>query len=163
MGLTEVDKFDDSTGNYTQTVLVNGNQVSTLSTSSGHAQGWGSAVECAAEDCGTVPAHCQYSHTDTSGLCSHLQPGLTPKLSWMWPTPTTSTQTTREQASREICLPAMEARHGRSAQSIFRNSPSEVKRTIFVQRICSLMVQIDSQYCGLSNRRCPVENCKYGI
>jgi hypothetical protein len=38
-------------------VLVNGVQVSTLSTSDGEAQGWGSAVECAAEDCGTVPAH----------------------------------------------------------------------------------------------------------
>ncbi|KAL4919244.1 hypothetical protein BDW62DRAFT_217093 [Aspergillus aurantiobrunneus] len=50
-------KFDDSTGNYTQTVLVNGETVSTLSTSDGKAQGWGSSVECAAEDCGTMPAH----------------------------------------------------------------------------------------------------------
>ncbi|KAL9094678.1 MAG: hypothetical protein Q9165_002948 [Trypethelium subeluteriae] len=49
--------YNDSTGNYTQYVLVNGNQVSTLSTSDGHAQGWGSAVECAADNCGTVPAH----------------------------------------------------------------------------------------------------------
>lgn len=53
------DKFDDSTGNYTQTVLVNDKIVSTLSTSDGHAQGWGSAVECAEENCGTVPAHCK--------------------------------------------------------------------------------------------------------
>ncbi|KAI7975556.1 hypothetical protein EIK77_005922 [Talaromyces pinophilus] len=51
------DKYDDTTGNYTQTVLVNGNTVSTLSTSDGHAQGWGSAVECAETNCGTVPAH----------------------------------------------------------------------------------------------------------
>lgn len=51
------DKFDDATGNYTQYVLVNGRQVSTLSTSDGHAMGWGSAVECAEENCGTVAAH----------------------------------------------------------------------------------------------------------
>ncbi|KAI0151353.1 hypothetical protein BJ166DRAFT_388739 [Pestalotiopsis sp. NC0098] len=50
-------KYDDSTGNYTQTVTQNGNVVSTLSTSDAHALGWGSAVECAATDCGTVPAH----------------------------------------------------------------------------------------------------------
>ncbi|KAG8159685.1 hypothetical protein KVR01_010322 [Diaporthe batatas] len=50
-------KLDDASGNYTQTVSINGEVVSTLSTSSGKAQGWGSAVECAAEDCGTVPAH----------------------------------------------------------------------------------------------------------
>ncbi|KAG2413755.1 hypothetical protein HFD88_002944 [Aspergillus terreus] len=50
-------KFDDSTGNYTQTVLVNNKTVSTLSTSDGHAQGWGSAVECAENNCGTVGAH----------------------------------------------------------------------------------------------------------
>ncbi|KAL4897743.1 hypothetical protein BDV59DRAFT_49369 [Aspergillus ambiguus] len=50
-------KFDDSTGNYTQTVLVNNQTVSTLSTSDGKAQGWGSAVECAETNCGTVGAH----------------------------------------------------------------------------------------------------------
>jgi hypothetical protein len=53
----DIDEYDDNSGNYTQTVLVNGDVVSTLSTSDGKAQGWGSAVECAAEDCGTVPAH----------------------------------------------------------------------------------------------------------
>jgi hypothetical protein len=37
--------------------LVNGQQVSTLSTSDGQAQGWGSAVECAEDNCGTVAAH----------------------------------------------------------------------------------------------------------
>lgn len=51
------DKFDDASGNYTQLVSVNGKQVAELSTSSGHAQGWGSSVECAEENCGTVPAH----------------------------------------------------------------------------------------------------------
>ncbi|KAM5349525.1 hypothetical protein ACJ41O_006030 [Fusarium nematophilum] len=50
-------KFDDASGNYTQYVSINGQEVSTLSTSSGHAQGWGSAVECGAEDCGTIGAH----------------------------------------------------------------------------------------------------------
>ncbi|KAJ5098683.1 hypothetical protein N7532_005684 [Penicillium argentinense] len=50
-------KFDDASGNYTQTVLVNNHTVSTLSTSDGHAQGWGSSVECAEENCGTVAAH----------------------------------------------------------------------------------------------------------
>ncbi|KAK2733449.1 hypothetical protein FQN55_003361 [Onygenales sp. PD_40] len=50
-------KYEDATGNYTQSVLVNGNEVSTLSTSDGYAQGWGSAIECAATDCGTIGAH----------------------------------------------------------------------------------------------------------
>ncbi|WQF78856.1 hypothetical protein CDEST_03870 [Colletotrichum destructivum] len=50
-------KFDDASQNYTQTVSINDKVVSTLSTKDGEAQGWGSAVECAAEDCGTVGAH----------------------------------------------------------------------------------------------------------
>ncbi|KAI8930796.1 hypothetical protein NX059_011819 [Plenodomus lindquistii] len=50
-------KFNDATGNYTQRVSVNGRQTAMLSTKDGHAMGWGSALECAAEDCGTVPAH----------------------------------------------------------------------------------------------------------
>lgn len=54
------DEYDASTGNYTQTVSLNGAVVSTLSTSDGYAEGWGSAVECAASDCGTVPAHGTY-------------------------------------------------------------------------------------------------------
>ncbi|KAJ4386009.1 hypothetical protein N0V93_008900 [Gnomoniopsis smithogilvyi] len=49
--------YSTTTGNYTQTLSLNGVVVSTLSTSDGYAEGWGSAVECAAEDCGTVPAH----------------------------------------------------------------------------------------------------------
>ncbi|KAJ4326666.1 hypothetical protein N0V84_002891 [Fusarium piperis] len=51
-------KLDDTTQEYVQYVSINGQQVSTLSTSKGHhAMGWGSAVECAAEDCGTIGAH----------------------------------------------------------------------------------------------------------
>ncbi|RHZ53265.1 uncharacterized protein CDV56_106733 [Aspergillus thermomutatus] len=50
-------EYNDATRKYTQTVLLNGKTVSTLTTSDGHAQGWGSAVECAATDCGTVGAH----------------------------------------------------------------------------------------------------------
>ncbi|KAF1957679.1 hypothetical protein CC80DRAFT_444084 [Byssothecium circinans] len=49
--------YSDSTANYTQYVLLNGKQVSTLSTKDGHAEGFGSAVECGATDCGSVPAH----------------------------------------------------------------------------------------------------------
>ena len=52
------DKFDDNSGNYTQTVSVNDKTVSTLSTSDDKAQGWGSSVECAEDNCGTVGAHC---------------------------------------------------------------------------------------------------------
>lgn len=53
-------KFDDASGNYTQIVSINGKAVAELSTSDGHAQGWGSAVECAEENCGTMPAHCKF-------------------------------------------------------------------------------------------------------
>ena len=57
--LCVIDKYDDATANYTQYVSINGNVVHTLSTSDGHALGFGSAVECAASDCGVVPAHCE--------------------------------------------------------------------------------------------------------
>ncbi|KAI2929043.1 hypothetical protein CBS147321_10876 [Aspergillus niger] len=50
-------KFDGSTGSYTQTVLINGKTASTLSTSDGKALGWGSAVECAEDNCDTVGDH----------------------------------------------------------------------------------------------------------
>ncbi|KAJ4314238.1 hypothetical protein N0V94_006546 [Neodidymelliopsis sp. IMI 364377] len=50
-------KFDDASGNYTQYVSINGNQIATLSTNDGQAQGWGSSVECAEDNCGTMPAH----------------------------------------------------------------------------------------------------------
>ncbi|OJJ29943.1 hypothetical protein ASPWEDRAFT_165722 [Aspergillus wentii DTO 134E9] len=64
-------KFDGSTGNYTQTVLVNGKTVSTLSTSDGKAQGWGSSVECAEDNCGTVGAH---SWTNTTIILDTADP-----------------------------------------------------------------------------------------
>lgn len=52
------DVFNDDTSKYDQTVFLNGKQVSTLSTSSGQAQGWGTAVECQAQACtGTALAH----------------------------------------------------------------------------------------------------------
>ncbi|GAB7354929.1 hypothetical protein MBLNU459_g5553t1 [Dothideomycetes sp. NU459] len=51
-------KYNDSTSKTDQTVSINGDLVSTLSTSSGHAQGWGTAVECQDDACSsTVPAH----------------------------------------------------------------------------------------------------------
>ncbi|RDW84158.1 uncharacterized protein DSM5745_04484 [Aspergillus mulundensis] len=51
--------YNDSTGEYDQTVYINGESVSTLSTSSGQAQGWGTAVECQDDACEstTVAAH----------------------------------------------------------------------------------------------------------
>ncbi|RAL03278.1 uncharacterized protein BO80DRAFT_402271 [Aspergillus ibericus CBS 121593] len=56
-------KYNDSTGKYDQTVSINGKVVSTLSTSSGEAQGWGTAVECQDDAChSTVAAH-QYLET----------------------------------------------------------------------------------------------------
>ncbi|KAJ5484704.1 hypothetical protein N7539_004692 [Penicillium diatomitis] len=51
-------KYNDLTGNYDQTVAINGVVVSTLSTNDGHAQGWGTAVECQEKACkSNVPAH----------------------------------------------------------------------------------------------------------
>ncbi|EMR64176.1 hypothetical protein UCREL1_8844 [Eutypa lata UCREL1] len=55
--------YNDSTGEYDQTVSINGQVVSTLSTSSGNAEGWGTAVECQVDACtGTVAAH-EYTST----------------------------------------------------------------------------------------------------
>ncbi|KAI8653881.1 hypothetical protein LRP88_00379 [Fusarium phalaenopsidis] len=55
--------YNDSTGKYDQTVTVGGSVISSLSTSSGHAEGWGTAVECQDDACvGTVAAH-QYLDT----------------------------------------------------------------------------------------------------
>ncbi|KAL4801835.1 hypothetical protein BDV18DRAFT_164648 [Aspergillus unguis] len=55
--------YNDSTGKYDQTVSINGEVVSSLSTSSGQAQGWGTAVECQDDACtDTVAAH-QYLST----------------------------------------------------------------------------------------------------
>ncbi|KAL0942354.1 uncharacterized protein CTRU02_200240 [Colletotrichum truncatum] len=57
-------KYNDSTGNYDQTVSLNGQVISTLSTNDGHAQGWGTAVECQDDACkGTVIGH---KYTDTT-------------------------------------------------------------------------------------------------
>ncbi|KAB8250821.1 hypothetical protein F9C07_1622823 [Aspergillus flavus] len=82
-------KYNDSTGKYDQTVSINGEVVSSLSTSSGQAQGWGTAVE--AQDNAsksTVAAH-QYLDTtivldsadltfrDTLGLTDADSSGLT--------------------------------------------------------------------------------------
>ncbi|PYH92420.1 hypothetical protein BO71DRAFT_383640 [Aspergillus ellipticus CBS 707.79] len=51
-------KYNDSTEKYDQTVSINGEVVSTLSTSSGQAQGFGTAVECQDNACdATAPAH----------------------------------------------------------------------------------------------------------
>ncbi|KAI1812655.1 hypothetical protein GGS20DRAFT_578181 [Poronia punctata] len=58
--------YNDGTGlsgHYDQSVAIKGNIVSTLSTSSGEAQGWGTAVECQEDACtGTVASH-QYIDT----------------------------------------------------------------------------------------------------
>ncbi|KAI0553891.1 hypothetical protein F4679DRAFT_388074 [Xylaria curta] len=64
-------KYDDATQNYTQTVSINDKVVATLSTSDEHALGWGSAVECAEENCGTVPAH---TWTDTKIIMDVADP-----------------------------------------------------------------------------------------
>lgn len=53
-----IDIYNDATSQYDQTVYINGDAVSTLSTTSGEAQGWGTAVECQAQACdGTALAH----------------------------------------------------------------------------------------------------------
>ncbi|KAH6658023.1 hypothetical protein BKA67DRAFT_204807 [Truncatella angustata] len=50
--------YNDRTEMYDQTVSVNGQVISTLSTSSGKAQNWQTAVECQESACSsTVPAH----------------------------------------------------------------------------------------------------------
>ncbi|KAH6954334.1 hypothetical protein HG530_010458 [Fusarium avenaceum] len=50
--------YNDATKKYDQTVSIDGTVVSTLSTASGHAEGWGTAVECQDAACvGTVEAH----------------------------------------------------------------------------------------------------------
>ncbi|CZR66877.1 uncharacterized protein PAC_16778 [Phialocephala subalpina] len=70
--VTMVYQYVASTGNYTQTVYLNGVVVSTLSTSDGEAEGWGSAVECASDNCGTVPAH---KWTNVEIVLSAADPG----------------------------------------------------------------------------------------
>ncbi|RMY69809.1 hypothetical protein D0863_06208 [Hortaea werneckii] len=58
-------KYNDDTSKYDQTVSLNGQVVSRLSTSSGKAQGWGTAIECQQSACGKVPSH-QYVDTKAS-------------------------------------------------------------------------------------------------
>ncbi|KAF1966472.1 hypothetical protein BU23DRAFT_517915 [Bimuria novae-zelandiae CBS 107.79] len=70
-------KFDESSGNYTQLVSINGKQIAELSTSSGQAQGWGSAVECGENTCGTVPAH---KWSDTKIVLSSADPNFAQTL-----------------------------------------------------------------------------------
>ncbi|KAL5408386.1 hypothetical protein PMIN06_006136 [Paraphaeosphaeria minitans] len=50
-------KYNDATAKYDQDVSLDGTVVSTISTDSGKAQGWGTAIECQQAACGTVPAH----------------------------------------------------------------------------------------------------------
>ncbi|KAK3658494.1 hypothetical protein LTR56_001905 [Elasticomyces elasticus] len=50
-------KYNDATKEIDQTVSVNGAIVSTLSTTSGVGAGWGTAMECQQDKCGTVPEH----------------------------------------------------------------------------------------------------------
>ncbi|RMZ31712.1 hypothetical protein D0859_04161 [Hortaea werneckii] len=54
-------KYNDQTSQYDQTVSLNGEVVSRLSTSSGKAQGWGTAIECQQSACGSV---CRTSATN---------------------------------------------------------------------------------------------------
>ncbi|KAJ5890431.1 uncharacterized protein N7473_006659 [Penicillium subrubescens] len=56
-------KYNDSTGKYDQSVAINGSIVSTLSTDDGHAQGWGTAVECQDDACKSSVAAHQYLST----------------------------------------------------------------------------------------------------
>ncbi|PWY69060.1 hypothetical protein BO70DRAFT_400120 [Aspergillus heteromorphus CBS 117.55] len=56
-------KYNDSTSKYDQTVSINGEVVSTLSTSSGQAQGWGTAVECQDDACQSTTAAHEYLDT----------------------------------------------------------------------------------------------------
>ncbi|KAL4876198.1 hypothetical protein BJY04DRAFT_223282 [Aspergillus karnatakaensis] len=62
-GVTMHYVYNDSTGEYDQTVSINGEVVSTLSTSSGQAQGWGTAVECQDDACHSTALAHQYTDT----------------------------------------------------------------------------------------------------
>ncbi|KAF2764093.1 hypothetical protein EJ03DRAFT_302609 [Teratosphaeria nubilosa] len=67
--------YNDATSQYDQSVAVNGEIVSTVSTDSGLAQGWGSAIECATGDgtCGLVDAH---KWINTRFVLDKAAPGL---------------------------------------------------------------------------------------
>uniref|UniRef100_A0A8H7NQ98 Uncharacterized protein n=1 Tax=Bionectria ochroleuca TaxID=29856 RepID=A0A8H7NQ98_BIOOC len=64
-------KYNDATSKFDQTVSVNGNVVSTLSTASGHGAGWGTAMECQQVNCGTVPLH---HYVDTKIIMNTADP-----------------------------------------------------------------------------------------
>ncbi|TKX23548.1 hypothetical protein C1H76_4060 [Elsinoe australis] len=64
-------KYNDATAKYDQTVSLNGKVVSKLSTDSGKAQGWGTAVECQSAACGTAPAH---RYLDTTIIMDKADP-----------------------------------------------------------------------------------------
>ena len=51
------DKYDESSGNTTQTVSIDGTTVSTLSTKSGKAIGWGTAEEAQDNYTGAIAQH----------------------------------------------------------------------------------------------------------
>lgn len=55
--LTVTDTYNDDDGLYHQEVSINGEVVSTINSSSGLAQGWGTATECTTAACGTLPSH----------------------------------------------------------------------------------------------------------
>lgn len=85
--------YDDASGNYTQVASINDKAVSELPTKDGHAQGWGSAVECAESNCGTVGAHCKRVFRALmlcGGFANSLQPGSMSSSRWTRPTRTTS-------------------------------------------------------------------------
>ncbi|KAH9827334.1 hypothetical protein Tdes44962_MAKER02960 [Teratosphaeria destructans] len=65
--------YNASTSCYDQHVRVNDRPVSRLSTASGHALGFGSAVECGATDCGAVGAH---AWVDTRIVLNEADPGF---------------------------------------------------------------------------------------
>ncbi|VUC22892.1 unnamed protein product [Clonostachys rosea] len=69
---SNIDVYNDATGQYDQSVLVNGVVVSTVSTTSGQAQGFGTAEECSVLPCGVVPSH---QWLDTTIILDQAYPG----------------------------------------------------------------------------------------
>ncbi|KAI9665918.1 MAG: hypothetical protein M1821_003853 [Bathelium mastoideum] len=71
-------KYNDATAQFDQTVSVNGTVVSTLSTTSGQGAGWGTAMECQQEKCGTVPEH---HYLNTTLIMNTADPNYSSTLS----------------------------------------------------------------------------------
>ncbi|KAJ4026403.1 hypothetical protein NW752_001345 [Fusarium irregulare] len=64
--------YNDATKKYDQSVALDGRVVSTLSTTSGHAEGWGTAVECQDAACvGNMAAH---DYLDTTIILDRADP-----------------------------------------------------------------------------------------